>query len=114
MNERTRPRDNPRLRPQVEALDTDTLLALAEALAKIPEISGPLQEGHLTVMRFTRHWKACFRTPNLPEDYELVQVLPGHPSARAALAHLVLTVPTRRQIEAALDGLRFGKANRGT
>jgi hypothetical protein len=93
-------------------MDTDALFVLAETLAKIPDISGPLQEGHLTVMRFTQHWKACFRTPDFPADYGLVQVLPGHPSAAAALADLVLTVPTERQLEAALDSLRFGKSRK--
>lgn len=106
---RQSPTDDPQVQAQVEALDLEGLLALAEILAREPEISGPLQEGHFTLMRFTHHWKAVFRTPDFPDDYELVRVFSAHPTARDALVHLVLRggMPTLEQVRAALDSLRF-------
>ena len=101
--------DDPDLVAKVEALDTDALLVLAETLARVPEISGPIQEGHLTVMRFTHHWKAVFRTPDFPADRGLVEVWQGFPTAREAVISLVLRVPTQRQLKAALDSIRFSK-----
>ncbi len=105
---RNQPTDDPHLQAQVEALDTDSLLALAEILAREPDISGPLQEGHFTLMRFTHHWKAVFRTPDFPDDYDLVRMFRSFPTAREALIDLILRgMPTLEQVRVALDSLRF-------
>jgi len=90
-------------------MDTDTLLSLAEELATFPELSGPIQKGHLTLMRFTRGWKAIFRTPDFPGDRSLVGLWPEFSTAAEAIRHLVLAVPTEQQLEAALEALRFKK-----
>ena len=39
-------------------LDTSALLAMAEKIAK------ERFDGHLTIFRFTTHWKVMFRTPD--------------------------------------------------
>ena len=44
------------------------------------------RDGHLTLMRFTSHWKAMVGTPQLSErGMEEMSRLPGHESARTAM-----------------------------
>lgn len=64
-----------------------TMLALAEELAK------NRKDGHLTIMRFTTHWKATLGTPDLHggAGYDEVSRLRGFPTLSEALAYLLTT-----------------------
>ena len=63
---------------------TSTLLELAERIAK------QRNDGHLTIMRFTNHWKVCFGTPNLDTDGRAkVERLKDYETLEDALFHLL-------------------------
>lgn len=64
---------------------TGILLKIAELIARTR------YDGHLTVMRFTTHWKAIFGTPNLDIDGRVeVRRLKGFPTLEQALKQLIL------------------------
>ena len=66
-------------------LSLEALLAVAEERARAR------YEGHLTILRFTTHWKAAFGTPDLTgEGQRQVDDLPVHPTLRDALTVLLL------------------------
>lgn len=56
-----------------------TLIQLAHRKAE------RVADGHLTMLRFTTHWKCCFGTP----DRDEIAALQGFPSLREALADLL-------------------------
>ncbi len=64
--------------------DTPALLKMAERIAKAKF------DGHLTIMRFTCHWKAMFYTPNLDGGCrgEVAQLKPAK-TLREALLNLI-------------------------
>jgi hypothetical protein len=64
---------------------TGILLKIAELIARTR------YDGHLTIMRFTTHWKAMFGTPNLDIDGRVeVRRLKGFPTLEQALKQLIL------------------------
>ena len=64
---------------------TGILLKIAELIARTR------CDGHLTIMRFTTHWKAMFGTPNLDIDGRVeVRRLKGSPTLEQALKQLIL------------------------
>lgn len=68
-------------------LDLDTLVSVAEELAK------NFSDGHLTVMRFTTGWKCVLGTPcfdSLRGDREIVWHLPSFATPQDALMDLIL------------------------
>jgi hypothetical protein len=67
-------------------------MAVAESLLEIAErIARTRYDGHLTVMRFTTHWKIMFGTPNLDIDGRVeVRRLKGFPTLEQALKQLIL------------------------
>jgi len=68
----------------LDDLDLAALFALAESTAK------ERNDGHLTIMRFTTHWKAMFGTPNLDiGGREQVRELHGASTLRDALVALL-------------------------
>jgi hypothetical protein len=66
-------------------VDLHTLIALAEEMAR------ERADGHLTILRFTTHWKVVFGTPHLdmPDGRFEVQALVGYSTLEAALAELI-------------------------
>jgi len=62
----------------------EILFEIAEGMAK------QKYDGHLTVMRFTTHWKVMFGTPNLDIDgRQEVRQLKAYSSLAEALKELV-------------------------
>ena len=70
-------------------LRTATLLRMAEEIARAK------YDGHLTILRFTTHWKAAYGTPHLysPAGSAAVANLTPHPSLKLALIHLLVREP---------------------
>lgn len=63
---------------------TETLLEFAQKIAI------KKYDGHLTVMRFTTHWKVMFGTPNLDIDgRKEVRKLQAYPTLEEALRALI-------------------------
>ncbi len=67
-------------------LDIITLLTLADLLAR------KKRGGHLTIMRFTTHWKAMIGTPNLDcgDGRSEVRRLKGYDTLEEALKGLLI------------------------
>ena len=65
---------------------------MLEALLKVSEaIARKKYDGHLTLMKFTTHWKAMFGTPNLDTDGRKdVRKLKAYPSLEEALFYLIV------------------------
>jgi len=66
-----------------------------DLLAKVEAIAVERYDGHLTVFRFTTHWKAMFGTLELYGGdcvgSNQVHCLPTFPTLEAALAALIFT-----------------------
>jgi len=75
---------------KIQKLDLETSLAIAEQMAT------QKQGGHLTVFRFTTHWKCAFGTPCLdgPEGRGEVLQLKAFPTLKEALLHLIVEEQT--------------------
>lgn len=74
----------PKIEPKYEDLDLAALLAMAEYIAE------KRHDGHLTMLRFTTHWKCMFGTPNLDTGArDEVHALQGAPTLRDALINLL-------------------------
>ena len=70
----------------LDHLDLETLITLAERLAK------QTQDGHLTILRFTTEWKCALGTPSFysSDGRSEVADLPGFATLREALTHLII------------------------
>jgi hypothetical protein len=66
----------------LEEIDETTLLCIAETKADRKH------GGHLTILKFTTHWKAMFGTPN--DINEEMRPLKGYPTLKKALIGLLL------------------------
>jgi hypothetical protein len=71
---------------QKPASDVRTLFSLAEKKAQRDS------DGHLTIMRFTTHWKVFSGTPDLDagNGREQIRDLSGHESLEEALLYFIL------------------------
>jgi hypothetical protein len=71
--------------PKELRMETKDLIKIAQTLANV------FHDGHLTIMKFTTHYKAMFGTPNLDIDgRNEVLMLEGFPTLRKTLEHLIL------------------------
>jgi hypothetical protein len=75
--------------------DREAMSRLARHLGRWAEVIDTAErehDGHLTVMRFTTHWKAFYGTPDL-DDRErgrmFVAGLPAYPTMEQAIASLL-------------------------
>lgn len=71
--------------------DDIKLAAEAALLQDVQKIADDEHDGHLTILKFTTCWKACFGTPDLDTGEGRAQIdkLPRFPTLGAALVSLV-------------------------
>lgn len=74
--------------PNGEELAQGMLLDFCDTLFRVSGEAKEKHDGHLTIMRFTTHWKAFYGTPTFdyPIGREEVWRLPAYPNMQAALS----------------------------
>ncbi len=77
------------------------LIKAVEDISKEKRVTGPCDNGHLTIMRFTTCWKAMFGTPNLDSGDGRAEVrdLEKFPTIEEALINLLIDELEAREIE---------------
>lgn len=70
-----------------ESVDLELLMQIAQAKA------GSISGGHLTIMKFSCHWKVMFKTPNLDgkSGRDEVRKLKPYDSLKKALFDILTT-----------------------
>jgi len=70
----------------------DKYVRIAKLLEKVDKIAEERHDGHLSLLKFTTHWKVCYGTINTYNGgYEQVQGLIGFPNLEDALIDLLDT-----------------------
>lgn len=77
--------DNP------ERYDLELLMQIAQAKA------ASISDGHLTIMKFTTHWKVLFGTPNLDSKLGRRQV--WHLKSYGSLKEALVDILTREEVK---------------